>query len=250
MSDSQHENSRTQDQTGSRRGSRGSSNASGGARSRRALIEGIHAEAEEEAEKIRKEAERQAEEIVRGAEQKAEDIRRQAEERAEEQAESIRSAKRQEVEAETRKALLHAKEELFREAMKRLKKRVQELTGDPSYRDVMMGWVVEGALGLEAEELVLNGGARERELADEQFLRDAEEQIEQAGGGRVSLRLSEAEPLGEPGVHIASGNGRTVFNNRLSARLERYGSTLRRMIYRHIEEGAGENEERSREGNE
>lgn len=217
---------------------------------RKALLEGIAAEAEEEAEKVRREAERQAEEIRRGAEEKAEQIRRQAEERAEQQARSIRSAKRQEVEAERRKVLLDAKERLFREAMSRLRDRMEELRREESYRQVLLGWTAEAALGLEAQELVFNGGSRERELADESFLRDAGEEVRRAGGGEVSLHLSAEVPLAEQGVVLSSADGRVVFNNRLSARLERYGSMLRRMIYRHIEGNGERQSPEGREGNE
>jgi vacuolar-type H+-ATPase subunit E/Vma4 len=217
---------------------------------RKALLEGIAAEAAEEAEKVRREAERQAEEIRRGAEEKAEQIRRQAEERAEQQAQSIRSAKRQEVEAERRKVLLNTKERLFREAMSRLRDRMGELRQEESYRQVLLGWTAEAALGLEAQELVFNGGSRERELADESFLRDAGEEVRRAGGGDVSLRLSAEAPLAEQGVVLSTADGRVVFNNRLSARLERYGSMLRRMIYRHIEENGERQSPEGREGNE
>jgi vacuolar-type H+-ATPase subunit E/Vma4 len=211
------------------------SDSQGGNR-RKALIEGIAAEAEEEVEKIRREADQQANEIVRGAREKAEDIRRQAAERAEQQAESLRDAKRQEVEAEQRKAHLRAKEQLYHEAMDGIRRRIEALRSEEGYREVLAGWVAEAALGLEAGELILNGGDRERELADGDFLREAEEEIRRAGGGDVSLSLSEEAPLSEPGVVLSSRDGRVVFNNRLSARLERYGSRLRRMIYRHIEQ--------------
>ncbi len=216
-----------------------------------ALIEAIAAEAEEEAEKVRREAERQAEEIVKNAEEKVKTIRREAEERAEQQVESLRASKRQEIEAEERKAYLNAKEELYREAVEKLHSRMERVTREESYRVILLGWVAEGVLALGAEEIKVNGGARERELMDERFLRDATAEAKRAGSGPVSLSTEDtAQPLEEPGVVLSAENGRTVFNNRLFARIERYESRLRRMVYRYIEEQTAEQAQGNREGNE
>lgn len=209
---------------------------------RRALLEGIAAEAEEESAKIKRESERQAEEIVRGAREKAQKIREEAEERGQAQAEAHRSAARREVETAERKAFQQAREGLYREAMQRLRERMEALSREANYRDVLRGWVVEGVLALEGGSLTLRGDAQARKQMDASFFREVEREVQEYGALQVSLSLSDAAELPEPGVVISSDDGRTIFSNRLSDRIARYGSRLRRMIYSEIENGEGNEE--------
>ncbi len=199
------------------------------------LLEGIAEEARHEAEKIREEAERQAEEIVRGAERRAKQSIAEAESRAEEQAETIRSRSRQRIEAERRRLRLEAEERLFSKAYDMLKGRLEKMKTSEEYPEILRQLIVEGALGLGVSEAKVNASTDERSLLGEALLAQAEKELE-ALGMEVSLSLSDKPPLDGQGVVVEDTDGRLSFNNRMDARMKRYATEIRRMIYQEIRE--------------
>ncbi len=199
------------------------------------LLEGIAEEARREAEKIREEAERQAEEIVRGAERRAKQSIAEAESRAEEQTETIRSRSRQRIEAERRRLRLEAEERLFSKAYDMLKGRLEKMKTSEEYPEILRQLIVEGALGLGVAEAKVNASTDERSLLGDALLAQAEKELE-ALGMEVSLSLSDKSPLDGQGVVVEDTDGRLSFNNRMDARMKRYATEIRRMIYQEIRE--------------
>lgn len=199
------------------------------------LLEGIAEEARREAEKIREEAERQAEEIVRGAERRAKQSIAEAESRAEEQTETIRSRSRQRIEAERRRLRLEAEERLFSKAYDMLKSRLEKMKTSEEYPEILRQLIVEGALGLGVAEAKVNASTDERSLLGDALLAQAEKELE-ALGMEVSLSLSDKSPLDGQGVVVEDTDGRLSFNNRMDARMKRYATEIRRMIYQEIRE--------------
>ncbi|MGC9313086.1 MAG: V-type ATP synthase subunit E [Sediminispirochaetaceae bacterium] len=199
------------------------------------LLNGITEQAEQEAERIRSEAERQAEEIVKNAQRKAEAIRQESRDKGEHQADVIRQKNSQNIEAEQRKRRLKAQEELFALALKKIRESLQNQIGRPEYSDVLRGWVVEGAVGLGQEDLLVNATAEERKLLTDTLLKQAEKKAEEETGRRVKISLSKEAPLQKQGVFLTTGSGRLAFNNTVEARMQRYSTVIRKMIYRQIQ---------------
>lgn len=199
------------------------------------LLNGITEQAEQEAERIRSEAERQAEEIVKNARRKAEEIRQESRDKGEHQADVIRRKNSQNIEAEQRKRRLKAQEELFALALKKVRESLQNLIGQSEYSDVLRGWVVEGAVGLGQEDLLVNASAEERKLLTDQLLKQAEKKAEKETGRQVKISLSQEAPLQKQGVFLTASNGRLAFNNTIEARMQRYSTVIRKMIYRQIQ---------------
>ncbi len=199
------------------------------------LLGGIAEQAGQEAEQIRSEAERQAEEIVRNARHKAEAIRQESRDKGAHQAEVIRRKNSQNIEAEQRKRRLKAQEELFALALKKVRDSLQNLIGRPEYSDILQGWIAEGAVGLSQEAIEVNASAEERKLITEELLKQAEKQVEKETGQQVKITLSQESPLQKQGVFLTTGNGRLAFNNTIEARMQRYSTMIRKMIYRQIQ---------------
>ena len=199
------------------------------------LLNGIAEQAEQEAERIRSEAERQADEIVKNAGRKAEEIRQESRDKGKQQAGIIRQKNSQTIEAEQRKRRLKAQEELFALALKKVRGSLQNLIGQPVYTGILQGWVVEGAVGLGQQELVVNASAEERKLLTDALLKQIEKIAENQTGQQVTISLSQEAPLQKQGVFLTTSNGRLAFNNTIEARMQRYSTMIRKMIYRQIQ---------------
>jgi len=199
------------------------------------LLNGIAEQAEQEAERIRSEAERQADEIVKNAGRKAEEIRQESRDKGKQQAGIIRQKNSQTIEAEQRKRRLKAQEELFALALKKVRGSLQNLIGQPGYTGILQGWVVEGAVGLGQQELVVNASAEERKLLTDALLKQIEKIAENQTGQQVTISLSQEAPLQKQGVFLTTSNGRLAFNNTIEARMQRYSTMIRKMIYLQIQ---------------
>jgi len=199
------------------------------------LLQGIAEQAEQEAARIKQEAETQAREIVENAKRKAETLRQEARAKSEQQAESIRLKNEQNIEAEQRKRQLKAQEELFSLALSKVRETLRKRMDLSDYKEILRAWIVEAAIGLGRDELTANASAEERKLLTGTMLAQAEKEVEKQTGLRVKITLSEDAPLQKQGVSLTSKNGRLAFNNTVEARMQRYATAVRRMIYRQIQ---------------
>ena len=199
------------------------------------LLSGISEQAKAEVKKVSEDAERQAKEIVEGARKRAESIRQDAEEKGRKQAEGILTKNAQAIEAEQRKLRLKAQEELFNKAMRRVKEKLQALTERSDYRSILKGWIVEGAIGLSEDALKVNTSEQELKLITNDVLREAEAEVKTVTGRSVKIERTAQSPLQKQGVFLTAREGRLAFNNLAEARLERYSTVIRRMIYRRME---------------
>lgn len=206
------------------------------------LLSGISEQAEAEVRKITEDAERQAKEIVEGGRKEAESIRQDAEEKGRKQAEGILKKNAQAIEAEQRKLRLKAQEELFAKAMGRVKEKLQALTEQSDYRSILKGWIAEGAIGLSEDELKVNASEQELKLITNDLLREAEAEVKTVTGRSVQIERADGPPLQKQGVFLTAREGRLAFNNLAEARLERYSTVIRRMIYQRMEASESESE--------
>ena len=206
------------------------------------LLSGISQEAEDEVKRITQEAERQAREIVEGGRRKAETIGHEAEEKGKQQYDDILKKNEQAIEAEQRKIRLKTQEQLFNQAMRRVKEKLRALTERSDYSSIIKGWIVEAAIGLSEEQLTVNGSETEVELITDDLLRQAEAEVKSNTGRTVKITRADAPPLQKQGIFLTAREGRLAFNNLVEARLERYSTVLRRMIYRRMEPSESESE--------
>jgi len=199
------------------------------------LLSGISEQAEAEVKKISEDAERQAKEIVEGGRKKSESIRQDAVEKGRKQAEVILKKNAQAIEAEQRKLRLKAQEELFAKAMGRVKEKLQSLTERSDYRSILKYWIAEGAIGLSEDKLRVNASEQELKLITDGLLREAEAEVKSVTGRLVKIERTDQPPMQKQGVFLTARDGRLAFNNLVEARLDRYSTVIRRMIYQRME---------------
>jgi vacuolar-type H+-ATPase subunit E/Vma4 len=200
----------------------------------RALISGIEKDAKQEAEKIISEAEKRAEELTSHTEKQVRSIRKEAEEKAQVQSEAVTKKVLSGVEIEIKRKTLHMKEKIFSEILGRVKEEFVKRMQKPEYRDILLDWIVEAAVGLGAEEAEVSVSKGESGLVDAQFLKKAEKRAEKISGKKVGLKLSNDSPELRQGVVLTAADGRTAFNNQVSTRLLRKQREIRDMIYREL----------------
>jgi vacuolar-type H+-ATPase subunit E/Vma4 len=194
------------------------------------LISGIAQDAATEAEQVLAEAKKAAEERIKAAHDQAAATLQQAESKAEEQAERIRSQTASSLRMERRRISLKQREQAVQEVLTRVRRRLSEMVGSPQYREVLLAWIVEGAIGLGAAEAAVNASAAERNQIDKKMLQAAEAKVKELTGKNVTLAAASGDPLIPQGVVVKAAGGRVEFNNQVATRLLRLQSEIRKQI--------------------
>jgi vacuolar-type H+-ATPase subunit E/Vma4 len=200
----------------------------------KALISGIEKDAKQEAEKIIREAEKRAKELTAHTEKQVRSIRKEADEKAKAQSEAATKKVLSGVDIEIKRKTLHMREKIFSEILGRVKEEFVKRIQKPGYKDILLDWVVEAAVGLGAEEAEVSVSKEGKGLVDAQFLKKAEKRAEKISGKKVRLKLSDDSPQSRQGVVLTAADGRTAFNNQVSTRLLRKQREIRDMIYKEL----------------
>lgn len=195
------------------------------------LIEGIAQDAEAEGRRLVQEAEKAGAERREATGRQAEGILEEARRKAAEQAESLRRQAASTAKMQAKRIGLRVREQAARQVLERARARLQELAGAPEYREILLGWIVEAAVGLGLTEATVNASARELPLLDERLLAEAQRRVRELAGRTVSLTKAEGEPLAGQGVVLVGRGGRLAYNNQVSTRLLRRQTEVRKMIY-------------------
>jgi len=194
------------------------------------LIAGIAQDAAKEAEQVLAEAKKAAEERIKAARDQAAATLQQAESKAEEQAERTRSQTASSLRMERRRISLKQREQAVQEVLTRVRRLLSEMVGSPQYREVLLAWIVEGAIGLGAAEAAVNASAAERNQIDKKMLQAAEAKVKELTGKNVTLAAASGDPLIPQGVVVKAVDGRVEFNNQVATRLLRLQSEIRKQI--------------------
>lgn len=194
------------------------------------LIDGITEDVAREVERVLGEAEKSAADRRASAEDQARAVIQQAESRAEEQAERIRNQSSSSLRMERRRKQLRLREQAVQEVLKRVRRRLAEMVGTREYREVLLNWIVEAAIGLGVSQAAVNASTPERKQIDKKLLQDAESKVKELTGRKVSLTLADGDPLIPQGVVLKAADGRVEFNNQLATRVLRRQSEIRKAI--------------------
>ena len=175
-----------------------------------ALISGIEADARAEEQEIIKEAQKQASEKRKYSEKRIESLLNDARKEAEKQAEAVKNKVICGVELEVKRCSLRSRDSAMQEILNRVEKKLNSMASDANYRSVLINWITEAAVGLDAESAEINASKKERLLVDDQLLSEVKEKIHTHSGRQVALRLSDAQPLKAQGVVLTAADGRTA----------------------------------------
>ncbi len=195
------------------------------------LIAGIEEDARIEEEKIIKDAETQADEKRKYAQKKIESLLSEADEKAREQAETVKKKILSGVELEAKRLSMRIQDSIVQDLMARVETRLESMIDDPGYRNILIDWITEAAIGLDVESAEVNASERERMKIDQELLSEAGRRIHERIGKQVTLTLSNAQPLKNQGVVLTATDGRTAFNNQVKTRLRRRQRDIRTKVY-------------------
>ncbi len=195
-----------------------------------ALISGIEADARAEEEKIIKEAQAQAAEKKKYGEKKIESILTEARARAKEQADAAKKQIVSLADREVKRRSMHIQDVVMQDIMHRVEKRLASMIGDEGYRSILIGWLTEAAVGLDAEAATVNATEQELKIIDDAVLSEVAERYHNQTGKHVTLTLSEDSPLKSQGIILTAADGRTAFNNQVKTRMLRYKRQIQMMI--------------------
>lgn len=196
-----------------------------------ALIIGIEKDARSEAESIIAEAETLGRERRKNIEQQVLSVHKDAEKKAVEQAEVIRKKILSGVDVEVKRRKMRIQDETMKDMMNQVKENLYALINKPEYRDILLAWVVEAAVGLGAESVEVNASKDERIYFDKKFIQEAEKRIQDLLGYFVKLTMSEGHPLRSQGIVLTAEDGRTAYDNRIHTRILRKQREIRKYIY-------------------
>jgi len=196
-----------------------------------ALIASIQSDALAEQEKIVQEAKTLAAEKKADGQRKAEDLLKKSQEAAAVQAAGLWRKITASADLEIRRRALQIRQELVLDIQNRVLKKFAAMISEPNYRTMLIDWIAEAAVGLDAAEAKVNASASERRLIDEHLLAQAAQQAYQRQGKAVTLTLSDAEPLEGQGISLTAGNGRIAYNNQIQTRMLRKQSQINLLIH-------------------
>jgi vacuolar-type H+-ATPase subunit E/Vma4 len=195
------------------------------------LIEGIAQDAQAEALRLVQEAEKSTSERRAATAKQAEGILEEARRKAAEQAESLRRQAASTAKMETKRIALRVREQAARQVLERARERLEQMIGTAEYREILLGWIVEAAIGLGQTEATVNASPPELPLLDAGLLAEAERRASELSGRAVRLSRAEGEPLAGQGVVLVARGGRLAYNNQVTTRLLRRQMDVLKLIY-------------------
>jgi vacuolar-type H+-ATPase subunit E/Vma4 len=199
-----------------------------------ALISGIETEARDEEQQIIKEARQKADEKRKYTDKKIESMLNDARKEAEEKAERVKSKNLSSLKLEVKRRSMHAQDAVNQDILDQVEKKLFTMISDPNYRSVLINWITEAAVGLDAESALVNASEKERMLIDDNLLSEAMNKIHTQSGRKVELKLSDGRPLTSQGIVLTAADGRTAFNNQVKTRILRKQRKIRSLIYDRI----------------
>lgn len=199
-----------------------------------ALVSGMEQEAQQEADKVIAGAQKEAERKILYTERQVESILNEAAKRAEAQAEKVRQQALSGVAVEAKRRSMNIQEDMHREVLHRAVSRIEKIADTDDYREVLLGYIVEAAVGLDVSAARVNAAEHERSMITRELLVEAEKRVKKVTGKNVRLALSGEPPLRKQGVVLTSKDNRTAYDNRIDTRLMRKSEEIRQYIHERL----------------
>jgi len=179
------------------------------------LIAGIKRDAESEAERIIKDAERTASDKLQAKEMQIKSIERDTAKKIELQVSKIEKNSISSIKVEKKRIALQIREKLINSVIDKVREKIRKKADTAEYEKILVGWILEAAVGLGEDEVEINGSVRELEIMTESYIKDVEKQYHDLTGGKIKIKKSEANPLFAQGIVLTSLNHKTAFNNQV-----------------------------------
>lgn len=199
------------------------------------LVSGIISDARQKADEILSAARNEAAAIIAEAEEKA----RKGEE-AEKRSLDIRLEQISLRKESARKSMdrlseLRSLDSAYNEVMEEVSSRLESEIRTPGFRNVLISWIAEAAIGLDKKEAKVSFSDKTPVTAG--MLGEAEAEVKRLTGSEVRL-VEDPARLISGGVCVSSMDGKVSYNNQLDVRMRRFQRDIKRIIQ---EENAREN---------
>ena len=196
-----------------------------------AIISGIEADALTEGQQIVREAENQAAEKRSYTEKKIESLLGDAQKEATQQAEKVKKKMLSGVELELKRRSMNVRSTVMRDIIGKVENKFDSMIGDGNYRTSLVSWIIEAAIGLDAQSAHINASEKELGFIDDGLISEVTEKVRDKTGKQISLQLSKSPPLKNQGVVLTADDGRTAYNNQVKTRMLRKEREIRMAIY-------------------
>lgn len=196
-----------------------------------AIISGIEADARTEEQQIIQEAESQAAEKKKYTEKKIESLLKDAQKEASEHAEAVKKKILSGMQIELKRRSMNIHNFVMRDTLSKTEKKLYSMIDDTNYRNILIDWITEAAIGLGVDSARINASEKERVLINDELISQATEKIRAKTNKTITLQLSDDLPLKYQGIVLTSADGRTAFNNQIKTRMSRKEREIRMTIY-------------------
>ncbi|RPH93190.1 MAG: hypothetical protein EHM72_16575 [Calditrichaeota bacterium] len=198
------------------------------------LIDSIKKEAHDEAQKILDSAYHVVEERRKNTDEQIKKIRADNDAKENQQVHVITQNGMRKIESLKRKQLLALKAEIVNHVVDRVKEKFDAFLSQPEFKEMIMGWTVEAALGLAESDPVLRAAASCRPFIDDAFLDQAANRYRELTGKDVTFTLAPDVITKGLGIVLESKNGKTGYNNLLENRIDRHIDTIQAIVLKDI----------------
>ena len=190
------------------------------------LRQEILEQSQSEADEILNQAKREVARMEKDAGLEAEKIKSEILRKANTQADALKRRLLSGVHLDVKRRLLQARESLLSVVFVQLKERLEAFRRSGEYPSFLERLILEGVHALDSDEVWIQGGDIEQKILTSSVLKDVQKKAAQNDQRTVQLKLHETVS-DQSGVVLVSKDGRTRFDNRLSARIERMKEDLR-----------------------
>ena len=194
------------------------------------LLSGLRQDAQSRAVKIAKEADDKISAAVRSVEAQIARIVEEEAKRAKQQIEVIRKRAAVKASADEKRNQLHLQHAVLERVTERVEESLANLVESPEYPELVIGWIVEGAIALDASCVTVETSKAERAIV-ESVLSEASKRARTVADRDVRIEMSESSRGGSTGVVLHDPERNHDFDNSVATRLLRYRSEIQRTIY-------------------
>jgi len=195
------------------------------------LIASIESDVQAEEAKILQDAVEQVSQREQYTDKKIESMLNEARQKAASQGEMIRSKAISQAELEIKRRQLRACNEIICRIMSMVEQKLGSMISDDMYRGVLIGWIVEAAMGLSVKTAMISASSEERAVMDESLIDEVQAKIQQSGSRSITIRLADEPALALQGIILTTEDGRVAYNNQVKTRLLRQQRDIQRLIH-------------------
>ena len=198
------------------------------------LIETIRSDAEAEAARIVKQAGAEITEREKSVGIQIQHAKEEEGRRADEQIAAIEKRVAITESVNKRRADLMLRKQILERVVAQAKEAILGMKSSPRYSKALLAWMVEGIVGLETTRVSIEAPDSEIDLV-KSLVPEAEEGVRAVTGTTIAVegvvKRTDSETAG---IVIRDLTGAQAFDNRLSARIQRYHNRIYRLISRRL----------------